>query len=275
MERISVDAMKKMVEYDGATSSKGNQNKWYADGKWYKEDGLGYEALAETVVSRLLLKTSVRETVSYEYVELQKGSEVFHGCVSENFMDLSDDKIVSVERLFQAYEGEGASRMVLKREDTIGRIRYVADVVQAATGLPDFGRYLRDILTIDAIFLNEDRHFHNLAVIRKKDGTYRSCPVFDNGASLFSDTKGEYPLSMTAEECLKKVHAKPFSMDFDEQLDACELAFPQYPFHADFALKDVGNILKEFKGIYEDAALERVYDTMAAQIRKYGYLFRR
>ena len=26
------------------TSSKGNQNKWFADGMWYKEDGLGYEA---------------------------------------------------------------------------------------------------------------------------------------------------------------------------------------------------------------------------------------
>ena len=36
------------------TSSKGNQNKWCKNGKWYKVDGLGYEALSEVVVSHLL-----------------------------------------------------------------------------------------------------------------------------------------------------------------------------------------------------------------------------
>jgi len=259
---------------DRITSSKGNQNKWFSDGKWYKEDGLGYEALAEVVVSRLLLKTSASEAVAYEYVELEKGNGVFHGCMSENFMGPEDDKIVSVERLFQAYEGESASRLILKYEEPIDRIRYVAETVQRITGIGDFGRYLRNVLTVDAIFLNEDRHFHNLAVIRKKDGTYRSCPVFDNGAALFSDTKGEYPLSMTAEECLKKVRSKPFSLDFDEQLDACELAFPQFPFHAEFTLRDVEEILGEFSGIYEDRVLARVRDVMGMQIGKYGYIFR-
>ena len=37
--------------------------------------------------------------------------------------------------------------------------------------------------------MNEDRHMHNIAVLMKDDSTYRLCPVFDNGASLLSDTK--------------------------------------------------------------------------------------
>ena len=36
------------------TSSKGNQEKWLDQGKWYKRDQVGYEALAETFTSMLL-----------------------------------------------------------------------------------------------------------------------------------------------------------------------------------------------------------------------------
>ena len=34
------------------TSSKGNQEKWLDNGKWYKLDQFGYEALAETLLFR-------------------------------------------------------------------------------------------------------------------------------------------------------------------------------------------------------------------------------
>lgn len=44
MQINEIQYMKNLTEI---TSSKGNQNKWYASGKWYKEDGLGYEALSE------------------------------------------------------------------------------------------------------------------------------------------------------------------------------------------------------------------------------------
>ncbi len=44
------------------TSSKGNQNKWCENGKWYKVDGLGYEALSEVVVSHLLKKSTENRT---------------------------------------------------------------------------------------------------------------------------------------------------------------------------------------------------------------------
>lgn len=43
------------------TSSKGNQEKWLENGRWYKLDLFGYEGLAETVSSALLEKTNVEE----------------------------------------------------------------------------------------------------------------------------------------------------------------------------------------------------------------------
>ena len=39
-------------------TSKGNQPKWYVHDKWYKADHMGYEALAEYVVSKLLKKSN-------------------------------------------------------------------------------------------------------------------------------------------------------------------------------------------------------------------------
>ena len=43
------------------TSSKGNQEKWFNpdENKWYKLDRFGYEALSESLISRLLEKSNI------------------------------------------------------------------------------------------------------------------------------------------------------------------------------------------------------------------------
>lgn len=270
--KMNIDSVK--IEREPAwTSSKGNQRKWFMEGVWYKEDGLGYEALAEVLISRLLEKTNLDHFVKYAYAPLERVGRVLHGCRSQDFMTLEDDKIISVERLFQIYEAESAVNAILQFTRIEDRIRYVVERVEEYTGLKNFGEYLKKIITLDTLFLNEDRHFHNIAVIQKKDGTYRTCPIFDNGAALFSDTKGDYPLSMNLEECYKNIQAKPFSSDFDQQLDACDILYGEFRFKATFTIKDVDEILAEFTGIYEKEILDRVREIVRIQMRKYSYLF--
>lgn len=58
----------------GRASSKGNQNKWTVQGIWYKADGLGYEALAEVLISRLLEKTNTAFFVRYSYASLERNA---------------------------------------------------------------------------------------------------------------------------------------------------------------------------------------------------------
>ena len=62
--------MVKLFEEDkreqGRQSSKGNQLKFEREGIWYKADYLGYEGLAEYVVSKLLAHSSLKED---EYVD--------------------------------------------------------------------------------------------------------------------------------------------------------------------------------------------------------------
>ena len=53
-------------------SSKGNQLKFERDGIWYKTDYLGYEGLAEYVVSKLLGYSTLKpsEYVDYELEQI-------------------------------------------------------------------------------------------------------------------------------------------------------------------------------------------------------------
>ena len=270
---VITDEMQRAGQEAEWISSKGNQNKWFADGIWYKEDGLGYEALAEVLVSRLLAKTNAEDFVAYEYELLEREHKQYHGCKSAHFLLPDDDKLISVERLFQAYKGESAAQGMVRFETVEERIQYIVRNMEQITGLKNFGSYLCKILTVDALFLNEDRHFHNLAVIQKKDGTFRECPLFDHGASLLSDIRGDYPLELDLEQCFQKIQAKPFSRTFDEQLDACEILFGSSLFHADFTMRDAEAVLTEFEGIYEERILNRVREIMRQQIRKYAYLF--
>ena len=41
---------------------------------------------------------------------------------------------------------------------------------------------------MDALFLNDDRHSNNIAVL-ECDGKYDYCPIFDNGAGLLSNIR--------------------------------------------------------------------------------------
>ena len=60
------------------TSSKGNQEKWLADGRWYKLDLFGYEGLAETVTSALLAQTNT-DALGFRYVTYRMERLEVHG----------------------------------------------------------------------------------------------------------------------------------------------------------------------------------------------------
>ena len=66
------------------------------------------------------------------------------------------------------------------------RIAYLAEATAELTGLELFPQYLTLLFEIDALFLNDDRHLNNIAVL-ESGGKYDYCPIFDNGAGLLSN----------------------------------------------------------------------------------------
>lgn len=69
-------------------SSKGNQLKWEDKGFWYKADYMGYEGLAEYVVSSLLKYSDVAANmyIRYQTEEIFYKRSRYLGCKSRNFL---------------------------------------------------------------------------------------------------------------------------------------------------------------------------------------------
>lgn len=125
--------------------------------------------------------------------------------------------------------------------------------------------------SIDAFFLNEDRHTHNIAIILNGDGMYQPAPVFDHGAALLSDITLDYPMGEDIYLLLDTVKPKTFCSSFEEQLDYMELLYGQQ-IHFSFTKKDVNELL-EREPYYPAECKDRVRDIIFYQMRKYAYLF--
>mgnify|MGYP000108183263 CR=1 FL=1 len=152
------------------------------------------------------------------------------------------------------------------------RFEFLVMQVERITGLKDFGIYLNKLLTIDALFVNEDRHMHNIAVLMNQKGDFAYCPIFDHGAGLLSDTSMDYSLGTDVYDALSEVRAKTISGSFEEQLDVSEeVCGTNLYFH--FTKKDVERLLKEIPG-YSEQEKNRVQDILFEQMRKYKYLFK-
>lgn len=253
-------------------SSKGNQLKWSNSGIWYKADYTGYEGLSEFLISHLLCSSSLdkKEFVVYEPEQIKYKSSVYNGVKSNDFL-YDDWQIITLDRLFHTVYGKKLSEMVWHIHDVRERLEYLVQQVERMTGLRDFGIYMNKLLTIDAIFLNEDRHMHNIAVLMNGRGDYRYCPVFDNGAALLSDTTMDYPLYDNIYDLMKSVKAKTISRDFDEQLDVSEELYGCNLYFS-FSKKDVKGLLDEID-YYDTVIRKRVETVVYCQMDKYSYLF--
>lgn len=270
MDKISLDAIGQ--EPIQGYSSKGDQPKWHLGNKWYKADHMGYEALSEVLVSRLLMKSNVTEFVTYAPVLICCQEKEVTGCVSESFQG-KDEMLIPFERLHRAYKGRGLAEVISGFAEPQERIRYTVDFVESATGLRGVGPYLTMILELDALFLNEDRHTNNLAILRNENTLeFRLCPVFDNGLALLSDTN-DYPENEDIYNCISRVQAKPFDREFLTQVDAAEELYG-IQLKLSFGRSDVAEELKMLSELYGNKICHRVESMLLEQMRKYAYLFR-
>jgi len=269
MVRINLDAIEQ--EPILGHTSKGDQPKWQLDGKWYKADHMGYEALAEVVVSQLLKQSNVPDFVEYRPVLIQYQGKEIPGCVSKNFRR-KDEMLVSFERLHRTYKGRGLAAALGGINKPQGRIRYTIDFIEQTTGLTGVGKYLTLLLELDSFFLNEDRHTNNLAVIRnEKTKEFRLCPIFDNGLALLSDLN-DYPLDKDVYDCIRCVRAKPFDLDFNVQVEAAEELYGMQ-LNLSFSRKEVSKELKFVTELYGEKIYCRVEQVLFEQMRKYQVYF--
>lgn len=254
-----------MVETEGH-SSKGNQPKWFYRNNYYKADHMGYEGLAEVLISRLLHKTNLQEFVDYDPIQIEWGYHRRNGCYSKNFLGKTEE-LIPIEKLYRRFYGKSLAASFVDSRDTKAKIEQTVSFVETVTGLKDFGPYIGAMVELDALFLNEDRHTNNIAVVHdynKKQ--YRLCPYFDQGLSLLSDLEGFWMDGDTDKHMLR-VTAKPFG-PFSAQRDACLNLFGQQLL-IDFTMTDVDQCLKELEEYYRPEYIKRVRYVLEKQMNLY------
>lgn len=211
------------------TSSKGNQEKWFdkATNRWYKLDQFGYEALSEVVVSRFLEQGNVEKDFPFRFVRY--GMERLHvhhrdrnGCSSENFLQ-AGQSIITLSHLYKRVLNKPLLASLERLSSDKKRIAWLAEETAEVTQLPEFPQYLTLLFEIDALFLNEDRHLNNIAVL-EQNGKYSYCPIFDHGASLLSNTQ-IYGMDIDPAAHIKSVRSRPFNMTFNRQIIAAREKF--------------------------------------------------
>ncbi len=249
------------------TSSKGNQEKWQDGGIWYKLDQFGYEGLAETVISRLLGRSSIETQTPFRFVRYKMEKLNVHGrdrtgCSSADFLRRGES-IITIAHMYKRVE-RPLKKTLERLSSDKRRIEFLARETAELTGLEEFPQYLTLLFEIDSAFLNDDRHLNNIAVL-EKDGKFDYCPIFDNGAGLLSNVQTA-PMDIEPAALIRSAKARPFNTTFNRQvINARSLFGPQLRIPK-LTEEDLSHELEEPLGFYasRDRALikERVIRTV-------------
>ena len=169
----------------------GAQKKWVTNSHtWFKEDLIGGEAVAETLVS-LFLSSCLNIT------EFETGFVAYGVSTTGNNLCYSYSFLKEGESFIPLYD---AIRALKPKEqefmDFEGKLEYIDSVYKAVLGY-SCKRWLLRVLTLDVMFRNTDRHLSNLGFVADRQGNLRIAPIFDNGLALGVSEGAYYDLANT------------------------------------------------------------------------------
>lgn len=234
------------------TSSKGNQEKWLEENRWYKLDQFGYEALAETFASALLEQSNIERETPFTFVRYRMERMNVHGrertgCSSENFLH-DGESIVTLSHLYRRLLDKPLRDVLAHLTSDKKRIAYLAEMTAEMTGLALFPQYLTLLFEIDALVLNDDRHLNNIAVLERR-GVFDYCPIFDNGAGLLSNTQLS-PMDIEPAALIRAVKARPFNTTFNRQIITARSLYGSQLQIPRFTRKELTEILQPMLAYY-------------------------
>ena len=97
------------------------------------------------------------------------------------------------------------------------------------------------LFEVDALFLNDDRHLNNIAVI-EQGGKFKYCPIFDNGAGLLSNVQFS-PMDIDPKGLIKDIVARPFNTSFTRQMNTARALYGRQLKMPKFARAEIEELL--------------------------------
>lgn len=151
------------------------------------------EVLASIIMQRLGIP-------HVEYTLLQEGIYPYSLC--EDFIT-ADTELISAWNIMQTE----------KKANHVSLYQHYLTCCDAV-GIPDVKKSVEQMIVLDYLILNEDRHLNNFGVVRNANTLeyIGAAPIYDSGTSLWFDK----PIALIRAET--KVTCKPFKASHEEQL---------------------------------------------------------
>lgn len=247
---------KDVVPY--SSTSKGNQLKWKKDNIWYKANFLGYENVAEVVVSLLCSCIEDLDFIEYNLDKVFYKYNEYNVCTSKDF--LVESELITFSHLLNQVG------ITSKKFNKLPPASRLSSVLKLDTFIPrsELCSYLNKVIYLDALILNEDRHLNNLALLKDSFGIYKVSPIFDNGLSLLSDTR-EYSFNRSLIENIIDVKSKPLIEKFSTQIRLMDTL------NAKPLILDVNrfySIIEDYNFTEYDRELDRCLDVLDYTLNK-------
>ena len=195
--------------------SKGQQEKYYRNGYWYKLDSRYNEGKIEHIVSVILKHSNITDFVFYNTCTVNNKN----ACRSKTFLSKNEIFLTLETILCDVYGLSSADNYLYAITNVKDRFDCLVDAVKKYTNNQlNITNMLQTILYLDLLILNRDRHLNNIGIIVDvSNGRYRTAPIFDNGLSLLGGLYGEvYNYGLPA--IIQKQSARAISGSFVNQV---------------------------------------------------------
>lgn len=182
------------------TSSKGAQIKWRSsDGQWFIKEQFYFQARYwnDDVVE--CLASDIMKQLGIFCVEQHLGTIGGLGCSYSKWWG---------SKTFISFGKLDRENKLAKYKDPLDKMYYAEEVLSKRIG-DEAKQYLADLILIDFIIGNEDRHAYNFGIwFDESKIKFELAPIFDCGLSLFEHDS--FYAGKTLNQVLSKMSQKPF-----------------------------------------------------------------
>lgn len=159
---LKLEDMKKLA----VDSVNGQQTKGKIGGKWYKLDKYGYESAAEALCADFNYALGVPDYAEYRECTVSQHGIPMAACVSDDF-SMDGYKIMTLKELAAA-KGMRKRLNALEGRNPAQFLFDFLEVTEEIVGIPEVKDYVLDLMWLDCLYYNIDRHINNFSFTLEK-----------------------------------------------------------------------------------------------------------
>ena len=221
---------------------KDNKKIYYKLSNYDKVFGItGMESINELIVSRLLNVLGVYH-LEYQLIhaDVSINNNIYETylCASEDFKEKEDCKI-TLEDIYDIEKNENESIM-----------EFIEGMMWAD--------YFYQMIVIDFLIINRDRHGANIEIIRKRNGRVDPAPLFDHGLSLLFSCTDEKEVNSFDPMAELKVQSFVGSNSLFYNLEL--IPEDKMPVFRRLDIKDKDYILKDLNECLSESYLNKIWE---------------